>query len=177
MKRGNIKKVFEFTYSVIIYVMFLGVFLYAIGFVGNLLVPKSVDSGVEQGLAKVLVVNTLLLGLFAMQHSFMARPAFKEHWTKIVPKTIERTTYVLATNLCLILLFTFWIPMKGIVWDFQGTFLGGILWGFFALGWVLVLTSTFLINHLELFGVRQTYYPLINKEAPCSFMNSGSTNL
>ena len=160
------KKVFEYTYSVVIYIMFLGTFLYAIGFVGNFMVPKSIDSGVEQSLAKALFVNALLLGLFAIQHSVMARPAFKEHWTKIVPKTIERSTYVLATNLCLILLYCLWIPMKTIIWNFQGTFLAGILWALFAAGWLIVLISTFLINHFDLFGLRQTYYPLVNKEAP-----------
>jgi len=160
------KKIFEYTYSIVIYIMFLGTFLYTIGFVGNFIVPKSIDSGVEQGLAKTLFVNLLLLGLFAIQHSVMARPAFKERWTKIIPKTIERTTYVLATNLCLILLFCLWIPMKGFVWNFQGIFWTGILWTLFATGCLIVLISTFLINHFELIGLRQTYYSLVNKEIP-----------
>jgi len=160
------KKIFAYTYSIVIYIMFLGTFFYTIGFVGNFIVPKSIDSGVEQGLAKTLFVNILLLGLFAIQHSVMARPAFKERWTKIIPKTIERSTYVLATNLCLILLFWLWIPMKGFVWNFQGIFWTGILWTLFAAGCLIVLISTFLINHFELMGLRQTYYPLVNKEIP-----------
>ncbi len=160
------KKIFEYAYSIVNYIMFLGTFLYAIGFIGNFIVPKSIDSGVEQSLAKTLFVNVLLLGLFAIQHSVMARPAFKERWTKIIPKTIERTTYVLATNLCLILIFCLWIPMKGLVWNFQGIFWTGILWALFATGCLIVLISTFLINHFELFGLRQTYYSLVNKETP-----------
>lgn len=168
------KKVFECTYSVIIYIMFLGIFFYTIGFVGNFMVPKSIDSGVERGLSITLFVNILLLGLFAVQHSVMARPAFKKLWTKIVPETIERTTYVLATNLCLILLFYLWIPMKGFVWNFQGTFLVGILWALFATGCLIISISTFLINHFELIGVRQTYYSLVNKEtSPITFNKKG----
>ena len=168
------KKIFEYTYSIVIYIMFLGTFLYTIGFVGNFIVPKSIDSGVEQGLAKTLFVNVLLLGLFAIQHSVMARPAFKELWTKIIPKTIERTTYVLATNLCLILLFYLWIPMKGLVWNFQGTFWAGILWALFATGCLIISISTFLINHFELFGLRQTYNSLVNKEtSPITFNKNG----
>jgi len=168
------KKVFEYTYSIIIYIMFLGIFFYTIGFVGNFMVPKSIDSGVERGLSITLFVNILLLGLFAIQHSVMARPAFKELWTKIIPETIERTTYVLATNLCLILLFYLWIPMKGFVWNFQGTFLAGILWALFATGCLIISISTFLINHFELFGLRQTYYSLVNKETPpVSFNKNG----
>jgi len=174
MKEVNIKKIIEFTYSVIIYIMFLGIFFYTIGFVGNFMVPKSIDSGVEQGPVKTLCLNTLLLALFAIQHSGMARPAFKERWTKIIPKTIERTTYVLTTNLCLILIFCLWIPWKGIIWNFQDTFLAGILWALFAAGCLIILISTFLINHFELFGLRQTYYPLANKETPpISFNKNG----
>jgi len=146
--------------------MFLVTFLYAIGFVGNFIVPKSVDSGVEQGLGMALMVNTLLLGLFATQHSVMARPAFKARWTKIVPKTIERSTYVLATNLCLILLFWKWIPLKGIVWEIQSPLFANVMWALFATGWLIVLAATFMINHFDLFGLRQTFNPLINKETP-----------
>ena len=160
------KKIIEFAYSLIVYVMFLGTFMYAVGFIGNFIVPKSIDSGVEQNTVTALLINSLLLGLFAMQHSVMARPGFKAHWTKIIPKTIERTTYVLAANLCLILLFWQWAPLKGIVWDIQTPIVAGFMWALFALGWLIVLVSTFLINHFDLFGTRQTFYPLINKETP-----------
>jgi len=159
-------KVIEFIYSVVIYIMFLFTFLYAIAFVGNLPVPKSIDSGIEQGLGAALLVNALLLGLFAIQHSVMARPAFKTQWTKIVPKTIERSTYVLATNLCLILLFWKWVPMKTIVWEVHSPLFANILWGIFAAGWLIVLAATFMINHFDLFGLRQTFNPLMNKEIP-----------
>jgi len=170
----NMKKVFEYTYSVIIYIMFLGIFFYTIGFVGNFMVPKSIDSGVERGLSITLFVNILLLGLFAIQHSVMARPAFKKRWTKIIPKTIERTTYVLATNLCLILIFCLWIPMKGLIWNFQGIFWTGIMWILFATGCLIISISIFLINHFELFGLRQTYYSLVDREIPLiSFSKKG----
>jgi len=159
-------KVIEFFYSIVVYIMFLFTFLYAMGFVGNFLVPKSIDSGIEQGLGMALVVNTLLLGLFAIQHSVMARPTFKAQWTKIIPKTIERSTYVLATNLCLILLYWKWIPMKGIVWEIQSPLFVNIMWVLFATGCLIVLTSTFMINHFYLFGLRQTFNSLTNKETP-----------
>jgi len=160
------KKVIEFSYSIIIYIMFLVTFLYAIGFIGNFIVPRSIDSGVEQGFGMALMVNALLLGLFAIQHSVMARPAFKALWTKIVPKTIERSTYVLATNLCLILLYWKWVPLKGIVWEIQSPFFANIMWALFASGWLIVLASTFMINHFDLFGLRQTFNPFMNKETP-----------
>ena len=160
------KKIIEFSYSIVIYVMFLFTFLYAIAFVGNFPVPKTIDSGVEQSMGMALMVNALLLGLFAIQHSVMARPVFKAQWTKIVPKTIERSTYVLAANLCLILLFWKWIPMKGIVWEISAPFFANIMWGIFAIGWLIVLAATFMISHFDLFGLRQTFNPLMNKEMP-----------
>ena len=160
------RKVLEYTFSIVVYIMFLFTFLYAVGFIGGFVVSKTIDSGAQQGGAVALFVDSLLLGLFAIQHSVMARPAFKNFWTTIIPKTVERSIYVLAANICLILLYIFWIPLKAVVWDFTGTFLEAVLWALFALGWLIVLLSTFLINHFELFGLRQTFYPLINKEAP-----------
>lgn len=172
------KKNFAFLYSTVVYVMFLGTFLYAVGFIGNLVVPKTIDSGVEQSTMAALFINSLLLGLFAIQHSVMARPGFKAVWTKIIPKTIERTTYVLATNLCLILLYVKWVPMNGIIWDIQSPAGASVMWAIYAVGWLIVLTSTFLINHFDLFGTRQTFYPLINKEAPpITFVKRGLYNL
>lgn len=168
------RKSIEFAYSLVVYVMFLGTFLYAVGFTGNLVVPKSIDSGIQQNTVTALLINSLLLGLFAVQHSVMARPGFKARWTQIIPKTIERSTYVLATNICLILLFAFWVPLRAVVWDFSGTALASVMWALFALGWLIVLVSTFLINHFDLFGTRQTFYPFVNKEAPpITFMKKG----
>ena len=160
------RKIIEFAYSIIIYIMFLGTFIYTIGFIGNIFVPKSIDSGLEQNLGMSLLINSFLLGLFATQHSVMARPRFKEKWTKIVPETIERSTYVLATNLCLILIFYKWIPMKGIVWKVQSPLLVNMIWGIFAIGVFIVLLSTFMINHFSLLGLKQTFNSLNNKETP-----------
>jgi len=160
------KKIIELTYSIIIYIMFVGTFIYTIGFIGNIFVPKSIDSGLEQNLGISLLTNSLLLGLFAIQHSVMARPRFKEKWTKIIPKTIERSTYVLATNLCLILIFYKWIPMKEIVWEIQSPLLVNVIWGIFASGVLIVLSSTFMINHFSLLGLNQTFNSLNDKEIP-----------
>jgi len=169
-----VQRTLQFAYSIVVYVMFLGVFLYAVGFANNLLVPKSIDSGAAGDLLSAVLINSLLLGLFALQHSIMARPWFKREWTKIVPEPIERSTFVLFTNLCLILLFWKWQPMPQVIWDVQQPIFAGIIWAAFAAGWVIVLISTFLIDHFALFGLRQTYYPFINKEAPpIHFMKKG----
>lgn len=156
-------RVTAFVYGAVSYAFFFAVFLYSIGFVGNLVVPKSIDSGAEGPLAQALLINIVLLGLFAIQHSVMARPWFKKRWTKIVPDPVERSTYVLLTSLLLALLFWQWRPLHGVVWSVEHPTVGLVLWVFFWLGWGLVLVSTFIIDHFDLFGLRQVWLHLRGK--------------
>ena len=142
-------------FGLVAYLAFLGAFLYAIGFVGNVGVPKTIDSGVTFPLIETLVVNVLLLSLFAIQHSVMARPAFKRWWTRFVPKSAERSVYVLLASAILLLLYWQWRPLPAVLWDVQATTWGPVLVGVFGLGWLTVLCSTFMINHFDLFGLRQ----------------------
>ena len=160
------KRVVVFVYGLLTYIMFLGVFLYAIGFVGNMIVPKSIDSGVPGPLSTALLINALILGLFAVQHTIMARPSFKALLTRLIPSAAERPTFVLATNLILILLFWQWRPLTQIVWQVDNAAGAMILDLIFWAGWAIVLVATFLIDHFELFGLKQVIGYLQNKETP-----------
>jgi len=153
-----------FVYGVISYAVFFCTFLYAIGFVGGFLVPTTLDGQPMVGLWQALAIDALLLGLFAVQHSVMARPAFKRWWTRIVPPAAERSTYVLFSSLALIALFAHWQPIGGLVWDVQDPVGRAVLYALFAFGWLLVLTTTFLIDHFDLFGLRQVWLHLRGKQ-------------
>lgn len=157
-------KTLVFVYGVVSYVIFLGAFLYAIAFVGNLYVPKTVDTGEIAVFGTALLINALLLGVFAIQHSVMARPAFKRWLTGFIPQAAERSTYVLLASLALILLFWQWRPMPGVVWSVDNALGRGILWGLFFFGWAFVLVGTYLINHFDLFGLRQVYLNMRGEE-------------
>jgi methanethiol S-methyltransferase len=144
-------------YGVAAYVLFVAAFLYAVGFVGNLVVPRSVDHGLPSPIGPAVLVNVLLLGAFAVQHSVMARPAFKTWWTRFVPSSIERSTYVVLSSAVLVLLYWQWRTMPAVIWDVRQPAGRLALWALFWLGWAIALAATFMVSHVDLFGLRQVY--------------------
>jgi protein-S-isoprenylcysteine O-methyltransferase Ste14 len=171
-------KAIALLYGIAAYLLFLVVFLYSIGFVAGWMVPKTIDSGPPGDLVPSLLIDALLLGVFAVQHSVMARPGFKRWWTQMVPATVERSTYVLLSSLALALLFWQWRPLPQEVWNVGNPAGAMVLWGLCGLGWLIVLISTFLINHFDLFGLRQVYLNLRGeKYSHLSFRTVGLYNL
>ena len=158
-------RIIAFLYGLACYALFFVTFLYAIGFVMDLVVPKTIDSGTVVPLAEALIVNLLLMSVFAVQHSVMARKQFKAWWTQLVPPAIERSTYVLASSLALVLLFWQWRPMPAPVWQIGDASVAMAVTGLSFVGWLIVLTSTFLINHFELFGLQQVVNNLAGRSA------------
>src|SRR5271157_642684 len=158
-----LKRVVVFAYGVASYGVFFATFLYSVGFIGNLVVPKTMDSPSRMPFLYALGIDVLLLGIFAVQHSVMARPWFKRAWTRIVPEPAERSTYVLLSSLALIALFAFWQPLGGTVWNIENPTGRLVMYQLFGLGFGLVLIATFLINHFDLFGLRQVSLYLIGK--------------
>ena len=158
------KKSINILYGILAYVLFLIAFLYAIGFVGNIIVPKTIDSGVEPTLLKAILTNVILLSVFALQHSIMARPAFKKWFTTIISPAMERSTYILLSSLALLLIYWQWQPITTIVWKIENEIVSLVITGIFFLGWLIVLLSTFMINHFELFGLAQIFDNLKNKQ-------------
>lgn len=158
------KRIAAFFYGVACYLAFLAAFLYAVGFLGGFGVPKSIDSGPELPWGRALAVDTALLALFAIQHSVMARQWFKKAWTRIVPSEVERSTYVLFSSVALFVLFWKWEPLGGTIWNMSDSLIATALNLSYALGWLIVLAATFLINHFDLFGLRQVWLYLLGRE-------------
>jgi protein-S-isoprenylcysteine O-methyltransferase Ste14 len=153
-----------FIYGVVSYLLFVGTFFYIAGFMGNIGVPKSIDSAPEMPLASALAIDLALIVIFGLQHSVMARPGFKRVWTKVVPKAAERSTYVLFSCIALGLLFWQWQPLGGVIWEVRDPMAKGVLWTLFGSGWLIVFVTSFFINHFDLFGLRQVWLNLIGKE-------------
>jgi protein-S-isoprenylcysteine O-methyltransferase Ste14 len=157
------KRFAVFLYGVVSYAIFFGTFLYALGFVGNFGVPRTLDGTPTLPTSQALLVDLLLLGAFAIQHSLMARPFFKRWLTRFIPESAERSTYVLFSSVALIALFAFWQPLGGVVWDVRDPAARTALYALFGFGWLLVLVATFLINHFDLFGLRQVWLQLVGR--------------
>lgn len=162
-KAGFPARLAAFVYGVACYLTFFCTFIYLIGFSGNLLVPKGVDTGTAGATGMALAANLALIALFGIQHSVMARPAFKRAWARLVPEPVERSTYVLLSSLVLIAVMAFWQPMPTQVWLVENTIGFWGLWALFGLGWAIVLASTFMTDHFDLFGLRQVFLYLVGK--------------
>lgn len=170
----KIARITAFVYGLVCYTIFFATFLYAFGFVGNFIVPHPIDSEPVISWFNALLTDVALLGIFGIQHSVMARKSFKNWWTQFIPKPIERSTYVLFSSLCLIALFYFWQPIGGYIWNVTNPTGVAILYTLFASGWLLVLATTFLINHFDLFGLRQVWLYLRGKPyTPLKFVTPG----
>jgi len=163
---GVVGRVAAFLYGLVAYAVFFAAFLYAIGFVADLVVPQTIDTGTVVPIAEALIVNLLLLSLFAVQHSVMARRQFKQWWTQYVPKSVERSTYVLFASLALALLLWQWRPIPTVLWQVADPQIAMAITGLSFVGWFIVLTSTFLINHFELFGLHQVANNLAGRPMP-----------
>src|SRR5919107_3995944 len=173
-----LKRIAFFAYGSLSYLIFLGTFLYALCFVGNFGVPRTLDGVASGPVGVAFAIDAGLLALFAVQHSVMARKWFKDCWTRVVPKPLERSTYVLFSSLALVLLFWQWRPLGGVVWSVEDPLGRIILRVLFAFGWALVLVSTFLINHFDLFGLRQVWLALRNQPyTPLRFGTPGPYRL
>ena len=167
-----------FAYGVASYLIFLGVFVYAIAFLGNLYIPNSIDADPVGPVWRAVLINLALLGGFAIQHSLMARPAFKRWWTRIIPPAAERSTYVLFSNLAMIALFLWWQPIGGVIWDVASQPARSIVLAIYFIGWAILFYATCLLNHFELFGLRQIWHHLTANvcQTPNS-VNPVSTNM
>jgi protein-S-isoprenylcysteine O-methyltransferase Ste14 len=164
--RRPLHRIVAFLYGLLCYAVFFVAFLYAVGFVSGLAVPKTIDTGTAAPLAEALVINLVLMSAFAIQHSVMARKPFKEWWTQYVPKSVERSTYVLFASLVLLLLIWQWRPIPAVVWHIEAPAAARLVMGISFVGWLMVLSSTFLINHFELFGLHQVTNNLTGQPMP-----------
>ena len=165
-KGGPVGRLLAFAYGFACYAIFFVTFLYAIGFVSGLMVPKTIDSGAVGPMPEAIIVDLVLMSVFAIQHSVMARRQFKQWWTRLVPKPVERSTYVLFSSLALVLLFWQWRPIPAVVWEITNPAIAMVILGLSLIGWLIVLTSTFLINHFELFGLHQVTSNLTGHPMP-----------
>jgi len=165
-KGGPVGRFLAFVYGFASYAIFFVTFLYAIGFVSGLMVPKTIDSGAAGPILEAIIVDLVLMSVFAIQHSVMARKQFKQWWTRFVPKPVERSTYVLFASLALVVLFWQWRPIPAVVWEITDPRIAMAVLGLSLIGWLIVLTSTFLINHFELFGLHQVANHLIGHPMP-----------
>jgi methanethiol S-methyltransferase len=167
-------RLFYLLYGLVAYLLFLAAFLYAIGFVANWGVPKGIDAGVVEPPATAIIINVALLLLFAVQHNVMARPQFKEWWTRFVPRPIERSTFVALASLILLLLYWQWRPLPAVVWNVDNPLGRGFIWALYFTGWVIVLYSSFVIDHFELFGLKQTWSYFCGREHVSADFNERS---